>query len=238
VTATIRKLAVPYYGQEQGYYCGPACVQMIVASTGKFVTQDELWSTIKAQTTASRPIEAPETPGFFSSQQCDFCGKWHCWDTHPLALSKSVNEHAPWTLSVMTRYPQTIDETMLALIGSIDTVPGTPACASFYAVNHWVVITGYHLDDLTLPGAAPYQVGELKVNGIYFHNPQVADPTGTVSWLPTVEFRQVLGPISCGANLDRYPVVVASWWGPIWILIAAAGTRIWRGWTRVRPGGA
>jgi hypothetical protein len=238
VAPTIRKLAVPYFPQDLGYYCGPACVQMMVASAGKLVTQDELWSTIKAETNAARPKEAPETPGSFPSQQCDLCGTWHCWDTHPLALSKCVNTHAPWTLSVMTRYPQTMDETMLALIDSIDGVPGTPACTSFYAVNHWVVITGYHLDDLALPGAAPYQVGSLNVNGMYFHNPNTADPTATVSWLPTVEFRQVLGPISCGANLDRYPIVVASWWGSIWILIASARTRIWRSFIRIWRGGA
>jgi len=233
VALTIRKLPVPDYAQEQGYYCGPACAQMILSYWGTALLQDTLWATIKAKTTGTRPTSAPATPGHFPSQQCDLCGVWHCWDTHPQALSAAISAHTSWFNAVSTSYPSTIDETILALIDSVDAVPSTPPCAAFYAINHWVVITGYHLDDPLLPGAAPYQVGSLQLNGIYFQNPNTADPAVTVDWLPTVQFRQSLGSITCGANLDRYPIVAANPWRFVYIWLLAFWYGAWRWWLRV-----
>jgi len=230
----LRLIDLPYYPQTQPYHCGPACAQMILSASGKYFSQDDLWSSIKAETTGARPAAAPETAGQFASQQCDLCGGvWHCWDTNPPSLSKALNANGPWTMSYMTKYPQTLDEAILALIDSIDTVPATPACASFYAINHWVVVTGYHLEDPSLPGIPGFPIGSLKLLGMFFHNPQSPEPNGTVNWLATADFRQVLGPIICGANQDTYPIVVASWFGTLRILTSAVVKHAARWWLAI-----
>jgi ABC-type bacteriocin/lantibiotic exporter with double-glycine peptidase domain len=39
---------VPYFEQEKSYYCGPACVQMVLAFYGVYVSQDDLAKQMRA----------------------------------------------------------------------------------------------------------------------------------------------------------------------------------------------
>jgi hypothetical protein len=230
VSATVVRLPVPHFSQEQGYYCGPACAGMVLSFWGSWLSQDTLWATIKSKTQGSRPNGAPPTPGHFPNQQCYHCGLWHCWDTAPEALAAALNAHGPWFAPVNAYFPSTIDATIISLIGSINAAPSRPPCATFYGVNHWVVITGYHLDDLSLPDAPPFPVGTFQLNGMYFQNPNSADADAVFGWMPTAAFRQVLGPISCGPHLDRYPIVTRpqwNWFAIIWRYITLKISSWW-----------
>src|SRR5688572_2297817 len=225
---TVVKLPVPGFAQRVGFYCGPACAQMVLAFKGASHTQDDLWAAITSKTNATRPPAAPPTLGHFPNQQCYHCGVWHCWQTLPEPLAETMDALLSSTVSFIARYPPTIDETTLALIDSLDAPISTPPFATLYAINHWVVITGYLAGDESIPGFPPRPVGKVALNAVYLNNPNVLADADAITVLSTRDFRQRLGLISCGDHLDRYPIVVATnwfgwlraiWWSLWWRLI-------------------
>ena len=205
----LKKFPVPWFRQQLSYYCGPATAQMVLSHLGFARTQDHLWGLITSKTVGTRPPNAPPTPGQYPSQHCYDCGNWHCWDTLPQSLALAMNAELPYVRYTALHAP-TIDAGITALVDSIRKPPQVPPFATLWAVNHWIVVTGYHAGDDLLPGMPPVDVAGLPLNGVYINDPQWADDSGTLRLVSTGQFRRAFGLINCGPNTDRHPIVVGT----------------------------
>jgi hypothetical protein len=170
-------LPVPYRQQDKDRYCGPATIQMVLAYFGVSRSQEDLWNDVQANTD-----DGPGPP------DCE------PWDTTPMALAATLNQHAPPGLTVAARYAGTAADGMSRLYESLDR--GVPAVASILCSNHWVVVRGYSLGG--------------RVEGVYLVDPNrnPDEPrnfrlTSLTRWL-----HEDFAAIDCGPNINRYPVVV------------------------------
>jgi Peptidase_C39 like family len=211
-------LAVDWFAQEKLYYCGPAVAQMFLKHFGVAVSQDDLWSDIKANSNGSGSPNPPSanTDPDFPKQVCENCDGvsppvWTCWNATPDALQKTVKGRTT-KATLAVRYPSTFEAGVTKLIESIDRSPAVPPFATISSVNHWVVVAGYLRNDVTSTQFPVEQVGKYKLNGLYLLDPQNAGPTGSFKLVTVGAWHQQFGLIACASdpNLDRYPVVVGT----------------------------
>jgi hypothetical protein len=197
VAANEKKLAVPFHKQQTTYYCGPACIQMILEFFGvRDLTQDALWADVQNNTGGVRPPDAPEDEGAFDRQVCYFCGAWRCWYTTPEALTATVNQYR--RRATTRSYLDTSDQGTEAIRTSIDS--DCPAAAVIYGFNHWVIVNGYRFD--TKRGAG------YPIQGFYVLDPQEPLGKGGMSRLVTIDdWLGVFASMDCGPHTNKYPLV-------------------------------
>jgi hypothetical protein len=152
---------------------------------------------------------------------CDNCGTdrapdWQCWDTTPEALQKTVADETALTLGA--DYPSTFEPGVVLLIESLDRATAVPPFATITGINHWVLVIGYRRDDPDLPSEP---VGEYKLNGLYYLDPQQEDTAERVKFVTTEAWKGLFGLILCGPHIDTRPVVVGEDRFPRWVPAAA-----------------
>lgn len=213
-------LPVPWFEQETLDFCGPAVAQMFLKHHGVTASQPHLWTDIQANSsgTGAGPPNLP-----FPTQVCDDCGKdtrtgqtiWQCWNTTPEALEKTVEARAP-AVALAVRYPDAFRNGTAMLVESLDRVPDVPPFATLYTINHWVVVNGYVRNDVTSTAFPPVTVGPYQLNGIYILDPQEDSATERVRLIAMTgsgpdtaeDWSDMFGLLTCGSNVDTYPVVV------------------------------
>jgi hypothetical protein len=234
-------LEIDWFAQEKLYYCGPAVAQMVLNHFGLGVSQDDLWTDIKANSNGSGSSNPPSasTDPDFPKQVCENCDganppEWTCWNATPDALQKTVmGRTSKATLDM--RYPLTFEEGVTELIESIDRSPAVPPFATISSVNHWIVVGGYLQDDLTSTAFPWKQIGKYKLNALYLFDPQSAGATGSFKLVSVGAWQQQFGLIACAnnPNVDRYPVVVGTdaknnnWWVVGLVAVALALLLLW-----------
>lgn len=213
-------LDVPFHKQETPYYCGPAVAKMFLDWFGVTESQDDLWEAIKSNTDGSLPPDVVSDHSW-DEQVCDNCGTdrapdWQCWDTTPEALQKTVADETALTLGA--DYPSTFEPGVVLLIESLDRATAVPPFATITGINHWVLVIGYRRDDPDLPSEP---VGEYKLNGLYYLDPQQEDTAERVKFVTTEAWKGLFGLILCGPHIDTRPVVVGEDRFPRWVPAAA-----------------
>jgi hypothetical protein len=195
--------------QAAEYWCGPACINIVLSYWDKQQPQATLWESIKTNTgSVDRPEDAPPPDdGSFKNQQCDKCngGGYHCWYTTPEAMAKTISGLAPETVSATYQGSQD------AIRRMADSVSATsPVAAVFTTLPslHWVVAVGYQLDGT---GASIVWNGK-KLTALYVRDPALADPGVDITQLATIDGLErpltgLLMAVECGPRTGLYPVV-------------------------------
>ncbi len=219
--------------QSSEYFCGPACINMVLSFWDKQQAQADLWEAIKVNTgTEKRPKDAPSDEGSFDTQHCDSCGPghYHCWYTTPEAMEATINDSAPDT--VRAEYLGSHD-VIRRIADSLSATSPVPAAFTTFASLHWVVAVGYQLDG---PGSSVLWNGQ-KVTALYVRDPGLSDPGADITQMVTMAglvkpLTGLLMSVECGPNTGQYPVVSKG--TPTWIrnyLIAIVTT--WRSVSRL-----
>lgn len=132
--------------QAAEYWCGPACINIVLSFWDKQQLQADLWESIQVNTgTQNRPVDAPEDAGSFKTQHCDNCsqGGYHCWYTSPEAMAATINQFSPET--VTSEYLGAEDG-IRRMADSLSATSAVPAVFTTFSNLHWVVAVGYQLD--------------------------------------------------------------------------------------------
>jgi hypothetical protein len=194
---------VPWQKQKKGYYCGPACIAMVLKSRQvPAPSQPTLWTKVKDNTFGNRPESAPHEPGWFDSQVCFKCGNWQCWFTTPEALSAVVNAGlggGTHTVHYASSQASGTDRVITAL--KAHTAP----CLTLNTMSHWVVISGVQLEKVT-----KNRITTERFLGAYVEDPQASASAhaqsitrfrGEIAWL------EDFAALTCGPYKDNYVVV-------------------------------
>lgn len=189
------------------YWCGPACINMVLSYWDKQQPKAVLWESIKINTGSQyRPADAPEDDGSFKTQQCDACGSggYHCWYTTPEAMEKTINGLAPETFSATYQGAQ---DAIRRMADSLSDASPVPAVFTTLPALHWVVAVGYQLEG---SGDSIVWNGQ-KLTGLYVRDP-VSDPGIDVTQLTTIAglLQPLIGlvmAVECGPKAGQYPVV-------------------------------
>jgi hypothetical protein len=210
-----RRLAVRWRRQKLPFYCGPACIQMVLGHLKVTRSQDQCFADVVSNSEGARPAETACEPerACYETQVCDLCGTtWECWDTDPEALAATLNDHTSASTRYAVHFPATLEDASWSLIDSLRTrTPPVPAITSILSVNHWVVVNGYELGDpATLEPDASGTVEHPPINGFYLLDPREVDGDERLRLVTTTEWSERLGLIECGPHQDEYVVIVAS----------------------------
>ena len=194
--------------QTAEYWCGPACINMVLSYWDKQQPQADLWEDIKVNTgTQNRPADAPKDEGSFDTQHCDSCGpgSYHCWYTTPGAMELTINGAAPETVRAEYLGAQDV---IRRIADSLSATSAVPAVFTTFPSLHWVVAVGYQLDGL---GASVMWNGK-KITALYVRDPGLPDPGADITHMVTIDGLErpltgLLMAVECGANTGQYPVV-------------------------------
>jgi len=208
-----RRLAVRWRKQKEPFYCGPACIQMVLGHLKVSRSQNELFEDVVSSSQGERPVDAVCEPerACYQAQVCDLCGStWECWDTDPDALVATLNANAPPGVVFSVHYPGEFEEGARMLIDSLrKPAKPAPAITTILSVNHWVVVNGYELEDPgTLESDADGTAEHPPINGLYLLDPREIDADQRVRLVTITEWMERFGLIECGEHEDRYVVIV------------------------------
>jgi hypothetical protein len=138
--------AVYEHSQDSGSFCGRACAQMVISSLIQGPAAGSL------PTPAEEAAEIPVTQDELRLREDYSCDdtKQDSWFTHPdelLKLLKTAEEFGggfpDWRLAVCPDQPTLFTEIIQCLQG------GMPAILCVRRGDHWVVIVGVEIDDVT-----------------------------------------------------------------------------------------
>lgn len=196
-----------WVNQETLYYCGPATMEMLLATLGVArpaappTWQDRLWAAVETQTGATRPPGAPSSPTSppFPTQKCEWCaGTWKCWATTPGVLETIVNQYQGVGDFTVSRHASEVAATD-ALLDTIDL--GLPAIALVHGWQHWIVVEGYRHGE---PGADV--VAGRNLNGVYIRDPK--DTEYAVHYITWDQWKlDYLSSVPCGDYEGAYVVM-------------------------------
>ena len=194
--------------QTEEYWCGPACINIVLSLWDKQQAQPDLWGRIQTNT---GPQMLPNTAPAHTTlcHPCATAGTHECWYTTPEVMAQTINEFSPEPVSA-------------AFLGSHDALrrladslsAPAPVCGVFTttASLHWVVAVGYQTD---APLTASIPWNGVNLTGFYVRDPATADPGTDIAHLITVPgfLKGVTGLLAmarCGPNPNLYPVVARS----------------------------
>lgn len=184
------------------YWCGPACINIVLSYWDKQQAQADLWELIKTNTTIKvKPAGA--TPDEHT-QHCVACDNnaYECWYTTPEAMATTINQFAAEATSATY---ETAPDAYRRIADSISAGSPVPAVFTTQPALHWTVAVGFQTDADVSGGVA---WNGTKITGLY-----VRDPNRTYSGPGELHLKTVTslplmhtGP-GCGPNPLRYPVV-------------------------------
>jgi len=225
--AKVIVLALASEQQLSFQFCGPAAMRMILSAFGVTESQNALWAAVEAHSAGGTQVPTDGSLWrLFPKQVCHRCGNWFCWYTTPEAMALTIAERVPAGQSASAAYPGTRDTTIVRLLSSLERMVRFPPAATIRGSNHWVVMNGYHLDDLAFPGAPPVTIDKWSLNGVYYLNPGDG-PVPVVTFAATAAWKTMLKSLDCGPEMGNYPVVVGrnpllilfTWWKYLLIAI-------------------
>jgi hypothetical protein len=210
MAADIKKLRVQWRRQERGFFCGPACLQMVLGFLGLRRTQQQLFDDVVARSTGTRPPDAPcnANRACYPTQVCYRCGSWECWDTDPEAFTTTLKDRAP-AVRFELHYDAETDVGTNRIIAAIRPAQGVPPVATVGSFNHWIVVNGYHLEDAK-EIARRNEDPDLHpaVKGLYLLDPLVR--TARMRLVQIDEWNERFGLVDCGDHLDEHIVIAGS----------------------------
>ena len=190
--------------QTEEYWCGPACINIVLSRWDQQQSQPNLWAKVQANTGMNAlPAGAPA-----NTQRCDSCSAsdHECWFTHPDVMPTTINAYSPQTLRVdYLGSHDAIRRIADSIVGDVAAVFTTQPSL------HWIVAIGYQLDGV---GAA-ISWNNRNLTGLYVLNPSVPTDNDTIH-LTTVDGLEGIKPASvdgllmatrCGQHANLYPVV-------------------------------
>ena len=215
-------------------HCGPAAIRMILSRFGSLVSQNTLWTEVKNKSAGGTKVPANGSLVLeFPRQVCHDCGEWFCWFTTPEAMARTIAGRVPSWLTAWAAYPATQDAALVWLIRSLARAPRFPAAATIFSSNHWVVISGYHINNPKLPSVP---IGPYAVNGIHVMDPFDDVPTATM--MTVEDWNDCIKSLDCGPQKDAYPIVVGGLKTGIvysWMRLMPRAWRLGDTWRRPRP---
>src|SRR5262245_13199772 len=208
---TVQLDSVPWIGQKPGL-CGPACVQMVLASFGTVSTglkvQDQLWTNIQANTAGSGPPggkAGASLCGHFPTQICEDCRRAGplCWCSHPAAVATTLMAYKVGASVVVESSEKAITEQIVqAIAGAAGAGRAAPIVLVGKNARHWVVAYGFvHVKSDPLG---------IDLGGFHVTELLIRDPALAVSenhCLINYWFSHYLRDISCGAFEGQHVIV-------------------------------
>ena len=205
----IKTIDVPWVRQEAAHLCGPAVAQMILGATSRSrsrrfdLTQEALWSDIKAATRGRRPTG--RTAGCseaFPNQKCERCVEPRtpvCWCSTPQALARVINTRLG-SRAYRVRALYGSEMLMRHIVDSVDR--RRPAAVLVRGFQHWVVLYGYRET-----ASATHKVGRRSLSGFYVLDPQ-QERRSPIFVSCDTWFDEYLRVVPCGMFRDRRVALV------------------------------
>jgi hypothetical protein len=193
---------VPWQKQKKAYYCGPACIAMILKSRGEATPkQSSLWTMVKNNTFGNGPSSSPPEPGSFPTQECYLCGTWECWSTTPEALAAVINSIVGGGFTVRSRATQAAGTEIVIDALKSHTAPALPIST----VSHWVVVSGVQCEQTTRQG-----VITEELLGVYVEDPQQASvkAQSKTRFRGVAAWQEDYAAVTCGPHRNDYVVVI------------------------------
>ena len=183
--------------QTEEYWCGPACINIVLSYWDNPQPQPDLWELIKANTPVkNKPAGASSDE---HTQHCEACvnGGFDCWYTTPGAMAATINGFSTELTSATF---QGSHDAYRRIADSISANSPVPAVFTTRPSLHWIVAVGVKTDDLK---------GSVTWNGTHITGLYVRDPSRSYSdpdelHLMTVDSLPLMH--TCGPQ-SPYPVV-------------------------------
>src|SRR5688500_964891 len=131
------------------YWCGPACINIVLSYWDKQQPQANLWESIKTNTAIkNKPAGAPQDP---NTQHCFACGGgvYECSYATRASMPPTISACAPEATGATY---QTSQYAYRRLADRISAGSPVPAVFTTQPSLHWIVAVGFQTDSATSGG--------------------------------------------------------------------------------------